>query len=412
MTSGELESVDGNRITIKIYTAVIGKMGFTMAMSSQTPSFDSVETLFDAITDSAKFPNGSFQPPSMLVLQEMVSGEMDIVDGIPGEVGTVFEENTPTLFAYLDIDYLPIDAELQFTWFRTDKNGIPIGLLGPVTQEENGQGSVWSRFATPESIPLGFYLVAVFMDEELVAVIPFSVIIEDGAEFDEAQEYVDWSRFLLKIGNPVKAVYAATRALEMDATLTRAYINRAEAHTASCEIDNAITDLSKALGLEPGNAELYSRRGTSHWNALRPTAALIDLNKAIELKPENAKYYNNRSLIQIANGRLDAALSDVNTSLNLEPGSLGTLDSRGYIFLKAGQYRNAKQDYNLVLSSAFEDSYTLLGVGLAHAGLGEYELARGPLERGLVLFEEEADNCPDPQIIDLVQMTRDVLKTI
>ena len=348
----------------------------------------------------------------MLVLQELISSNLDLVDGAPTGVGTVFEETTPTLFAYLDIDYLPIDAELEFTWFRTDKNGIPIGLLGPTTQEENDQGSVWSRFAAPESIPLGFYFVAIFIDEELVAVIPFSVIIEDGAEFNEAQAYVDWSRFLLEIDNPVKAAYAATKALQLDATLTSAYINRAEAHTASCEIDNAITDLSKALGLDPRNAELYSRRGTSHWMALAPIAALIDLNKAIELKPENAIYYNNRSLIQIANGRLDAALSDVNIALNIEPGSLSTLDSRGYIFLKAGQYRNAKRDYNLAISSGYEDSYTLLGAGLAHAGLSDYESSRELLERGLVLFEEETNNCPDPQIIDLVQMAKDVLKTI
>ena len=164
--------------------------------------------------------------------------------------------------------------------------------------------------------------------------------------------------------------------------------------------------------MDPDNAELYSRRGTSHWITLGPIAALIDLNKAIELEPENATYYNNRSLIQLANGRLDAALSDVNTALRLEPGSLNTLDSRGYIFLKAGQYRNAKQDYNLVINGGFENPYTLLGAGLAHASLGDSDLARGLLERGLALFERTADTCPDPQINDLVQMTKDVLKTI
>ena len=414
VTFGELNPAYETRTAVKIFTAVIGKMGFTLVMSSQDASLDSVEPLFDAIADSAKFPTGSFQPPSILVLRELISSDMDMdmVDGIQGGVGTVFEETTPALVAYLDIDYLPIDAELQFTWFRTDKNGTPIGLLGPITQGENGQGSVWSTFVAPEPFPLGFYLVAIFRGEELIAVMPFSVIVEDGAEFDEAQAYVDWSRFLLGIDSPVKAAYAATKALELDATLTAAYINRAEALTALCEIDKAITDLSKALGLDPGNAELYSRRGTSHWITLGPIAALIDLNKAIELESENAIYYNNRSLIQLANGRLDAALSDVNTALRLKPGSLNTLDSRGYIFLKAGQYRNAKQDYNLVINGGFEDSYTLLGAGLAHAGLGENDLARELLERGLALFAGKTDTCPDPQISDLVQMTKDVLKTI
>jgi len=381
-------------------------------MSSQEASLDSIEPLFDAIAGSAKFPNGSFQPPPILVSRELISSDMDMVDGMPLGVGTVFEETTPTLFAYLDIDYLPIDSEFQFTWFKTDKYGIPIGLLDPITQEEPGQGSVWSKFETSVSIPLGFYLVAIFRNEEIIAAIPFSVVIEDGAEFTEAKAYVDWSRFLLEIHNPVKAVYAATKALELDAMLIEAYINRAEAYMTSCEIDNAITDLSKALGMEPDNAELHSRRGTSHWIALGPVAALIDLNKAIKLEPETAGYYNNRSLIQIANGRLDAALSDVNKAFKLQPESLNTLDSRGYIFLKSGQYRNAKQDYDFVISGGLEVSYTFLGAGLANAGLGEDDLARGMLEKGLALFEEEADTCPDPQIIDLVKMAQNVLKTL
>ena len=316
------------------------------------------------------------------------------------------------MFAYLDIDYLPIGAELRFTWFKTDKNGAPIGLLEPITQETGDRGSVWSMFEHSEPIPLGFYLVALYRGEELIAVMPFSVVIEDGGEFLEAQAYVDWSRFLLEIDNPVKAVYAATKALELDATLTQAYINRAEAYTTSCEMDNVIADLSKALGLEPGNAALHARRGTSHWVALEPVTALIDLNKAIKLEPENAGYYNNRSLIQIANGRLDAALSDVNKAFKLRPESLNTLDSRGYIFLKSGQYRNAKQDYDFVISGGLEVSYTFLGAGLANAGLGEDDLARGMLEKGLALFEEEADTCPDPQITDLVKMAQDVLKTL
>ncbi|SVC20949.1 uncharacterized protein METZ01_LOCUS273803, partial [marine metagenome] len=70
------------------------------------------------------------------------------------------------------------------------------------------------------------------------------------------------------------------------------------------------------------------------------------------------------------------------------------------------------QDYNFVISGGFEVSYTLLGAGLANAGLGDNDLARGLLEEGLALFEEEADTCPDPQITDLVTMAQDVLKTI
>jgi tetratricopeptide (TPR) repeat protein len=114
-------------------------------------------------------------------------------------------------------------------------------------------------------------------------------------------------------------------------------------------------------------------------------------------------------LIQVSLGRFDAAIADAEKSLELEPGSLAAIDTRGYAFLRAGQFRNAKQDYDFAISSGFEIAYTLLGGGLANAGLGDDEVARDMLERGLALFEEDASTCLDPQITYLVQTARETL---
>ncbi len=412
VTIGELTSSGGTPTKIKIYTAVIASMGFTISMTGQGASFADVEPIFDAIVDTTKFPSGSFEPPPMVVSRELMSAGINASASEPVGVTTVFEEATPALFAFLDVDYLPIGTELQFIWFLTNRDGVPIDTIDPITVETGDDGAFWSTFEPLETIPLGFYFVGVFSEEALIAAMPFSVVTEDGAEFTDAQSYVDWGVFLIAIDEPVNAVYATTKALELDGKNTEAYVIRSEAYTTSCEIDSATADLSKALGLEPDNAVLLARRGTSHWYALDAVKALIDYNKAIGLDPDNAGYYNNRALIQMANDRLDAALADANRALELHPESLGTLDSRGYAYLKAGQFRNAKQDYDTAISGGFSVSYTLLGGGLANAGLGQIVLAREMLEQGLDLVEEDADTCQDPQITDLVKMAQDVLKNI
>ena len=381
-------------------------------MAGQDASFEEIEPLFDAIADSATFPSGSFEPPPLEVSREVMSTGIDRASSEPVGVATVFERATPKFYAFLNVEYLPVDTKLQFIWFVTDQIGVPIGSLDPVTAEAGDGGAFWSAFEPPEAMALGFYLVAVFIEENAIAILPFSVVIEDGAEFTDAQSYVDWSTFLLVADDPERAVYATTKALELDPTITEAYVNRAEAHTASCEFDSATADLSKALSLEPDNPVLLARRGTSHWFALDPDAALLDYNSAIELDDQNAGYVNNRSLVQVALGRFDAAIADAERALELAPGNLGIMDTRAYAFLKAGQFRNAKQDYDFVISAGLEIPHIFLGGGLANAALGENEAARDMLERGLALIEEEADECPDPQLTDLIQTARDTLASL
>ena len=409
VTYGEAVDVSGTRTEFKIFTAVIGSLGFTLSITGEDAALKDVEPLFDAIADSARFPSGSFQLPDTVISREVMSTGINKVSSEPTGVATVFEETTRSFNAFLDMDYLPIGTELQFVWSQTDKNGNPIRVLDPVTAEAGDDGTLWSTFEPPETMALGFYLVAVFSEEDLVAVMPFSVVIEDGAEFTEAQSYVDWGTFLLSIDDPHKAVYAATKAMELDSTITEAYVNRAAAHLTSCETDGATADLSKALGLEPDNPVILARRATAHWYARDAAAALVDFNNAIRFDGNNAGYYNNRSLVQVALERLDSAIADAEQALALQPGSLGTLDTRGYAYLKSGLFRNAKQDYDFLIDAGFEIPHVVLGLGLANAALGENETARKMLERGLSLVEEEANECPDPQITDLVQMAQGVL---
>ncbi len=409
VTLGESVAANGNRMELKVFTAVIGRMGFTLTMIDQAASFANVEPLFDAIADSATFPRGSFAPPAPEVSREVMAIGLDGVSGAPVGVTRVFEEATSTFYAFLDMDYLPIGAKVGFSWVQVDQDISPLRALEPITAQAEVGGIFWSSFEPQGTMDLGFYAVVAYIDDAFLTYFPFTVVIEEGAEFTDAQTYVDWSTFLLANEDSDKALYAVTKAIELDSTLATAYAARAGIYGASCRTARALADYSKALELDIGNADNLFRRGQMYWIALNPDAAVLDINRSIALSGGNGSHYNIRSLIQVSLGRFDAAIADAEKSLELEPGSLVAIDTRGYAFLRAGQFRNAKQDYDFAISSGFEIAYTLLGGGLANAGLGDNEVARDMLERGLALFEEDASTCLDPQVTYLEQTARETL---
>jgi tetratricopeptide (TPR) repeat protein len=409
VTLGERVTANGNRMELKVFTAVIGSMGFTLTMIDQAASFANVEPLFDAIADSATFPIGSFAPPAPEVSREVMAIGLDGVSGDPSGVTRVFESTTSTLYAFLDMKYMPLGANVKFSWFQVDQNISPLRALEPIIARVEAEGAFWSSFEPQGAMGLGFYAVAVHIDDAFLTYLPFTVAIKDGAEFTDAQTYVDWSAFLLANEDSDKALYAVTKAIELDSTLAAAYVARAGIYSSSCDTESALADFTKALELDSGNADMFFGRGQVYWIALNPRAAVLDINRSIALNGGGGGYYNLRSLIQVSLGRFDAAIADAEKSLELEPGSLAAIDTRGYAFLRAGQFRNAKQDYDFAISSGFEIAYTLLGGGLANAGLGDDEVARDMLERGLALFEEDASTCLDPQITYLVQTARETL---
>jgi tetratricopeptide (TPR) repeat protein len=412
VTLGERVTANGNRMELKVFTAVIGSMGFTLTMIDQAASFANVEPLFDAIADSATFPIGSFAPPAPEVSREVMAIGLDGVSGDLSGVTRVFESTTSTLYAFLDMKYMPLGANVKFSWFQVDQNISPLRALEPIIARVEAEGAFWSSFEPQGAMGLGFYAVAVHIDDAFLTYLPFTVAIKDGAEFTDAQTYVDWSAFLLANEDSDKALYAVTKAIELDSTLAAAYVARAGIYSSSCDTESALADFTKALELDSGNADMFFGRGQVYWIALNPRAAVLDINRSIALNGGGGGYYNLRSLIQVSLGRFDAAIADAEKSLELEPGSLVVIDTLGYAFLKSGQFRNAKKKYYFAIKAGFKGAYTLLGAGLASAGLGESELARQMLEQGLALAIEENSSCLDPQITDLIKMAKQKLANL
>ena len=95
--------------------------------------------------------------------------------------------------------------------------------------------------------------------------------------------------------------------------------------------DLAITDLNKAIELDPQLAEAHNNRGWVYGSQGQWDLAIIDLNKAIELDPELAEAYFNRGSTYYYKGQEDLALADFNKVIELSSNPLIILEAEKYI---------------------------------------------------------------------------------
>ena len=422
-------TTDAGTVTyFKIYTAAIGRVGVTFALSGDEEDVQGAEAQFDALADSSRFPSGSLEIPEASIEKQAVgTGFSRGLQIITGE-NTVFEQDNEALYAAVEFELLPVDTAVEFLWVKVNYSGRVERVLTSTTSDIEGEVH-WSAYTPEDGLELGFYLVAILQDESFVAFLPFTVIIEEGAEFMDTLSYEDWTGFLLfVVRDPERAVYAATKAIELDPENVQAYVWRAEAYQQQCKIRPAIADHSQAVKLLPDNPVTVATRGSAYWHAFDYDLALDDFTRALELVAAlprdterqinranrlEAIYYNNRALIYTNKGQIGEALDDVARALELAPDSTHYLDTRAYAYLKGGRIAEAKEDYVTAIDQGLEGAYTFLGLGLTQAALGEREEARANLERGLALFEDDpSKDCPDPQLGDLIAQANSTLETL
>lgn len=418
-------TTDDGRVTqFKVYTAAIGRVGVTFVLSGTEADVASVEGQFDSLANSALFPSGSLEIPEFAIGKQAVGTSPSAArDTGLGQAG-VFERGGDVLYAVVEFQNLAVDANVDFVWVAVDRFAAveqPLEIT-----ETRADGDVhWARIAPAEGLEVGFYLVVVRVDESIITYLPYTVVNQAGAEFEEADAYIDWTGFLLNVRDFEQAIYAATKSIELDPTQAQPYIWRAYAYEMQCKIGPALADHSEAVRLLPNNPVTVSTRGQAYWYSFDHQRAMADYTRALELAAElptdtaaqqdrvNSLYasnYNNRALVLADVGQFGEALADVNRALEISPDAAHFIDTKAYILLRSGQAAAAKVEYEKLLAMPFDISYIYLGMGLAQTGLDERNAARANLEHGLALFEEEDRmDCPDPQLSYLLQNARSTL---
>ena len=110
------------------------------------------------------------------------------------------------------------------------------------------------------------------------------------------------------------------------------------------QIDDAISDLNKAMALNPEDAGAYFYRGTAHFGKKKYRKALSDYNKAIELDPEYVNAYINRGYYYHTRNEYHKAMNDYSKALELNPMSPTVKEMLESAFTDRDLYQNRVQD--------------------------------------------------------------------
>jgi tetratricopeptide (TPR) repeat protein len=127
-----------------------------------------------------------------------------------------------------------------------------------------------------------------------------------------------------------EAVSDLSKAIQINPNSAEAYYYRARSYLRfiSHDIDDidcpkAISDLDKAIQLNPRYIEAYMLRGEIRTTYYKPIAernkALVDFNTVITIDPNNAEAYDWCGRIYAKNGDLDRAMRSYNAAINIDP---------------------------------------------------------------------------------------------
>ena len=126
----------------------------------------------------------------------------------------------------------------------------------------------------------------------------------------KTQAYINRAAAYNSLQRWEEAISDSTEAINLDPESTLAYLNRAMAYNATEEYDLAIADFSKIIELDDTIAEAYVHRAYAYINKEEFHKAITDCNKAIYIDPEQTYAYFNRGLAHKGLGSIEEAISD------------------------------------------------------------------------------------------------------
>jgi Tetratricopeptide repeat. len=120
-----------------------------------------------------------------------------------------------------------------------------------------------------------------------------------------------------KKGNLPQALSDLNRALEIDPRLAEAYVNRGNAYYIQNDFDRAISDSTRAIEIRPDYAEAYYNRAVAYGQQSNVVQAISDFTRALGIRPDHAGAYYNRAVAHFFNKEYDSAWSDVHKARDL-----------------------------------------------------------------------------------------------
>jgi tetratricopeptide (TPR) repeat protein len=185
-----------------------------------------------------------------------------------------------------------------------------------------------------------------------------------------------------------EALSDCSKAIEIDPKDANAFYGRGGAWLANGDNDRAITDYNEAIRLDPKDAYAFVGRGYAWLVQSDNDKAIADYDEAIRLDPKNAPAFVDRSIAWLGKGDNDPAIADSAEAMRIDRKDAHAFATHGLALNARGDSDGAIADYN----EAIRIDPKLVG---AHIDRGAAFLANGSLADAQTDFAQA--NAVDPK---------------
>lgn len=185
--------------------------------------------------------------------------------------------------------------------------------------------------------------------------------------------YAHRAWFYQQQGDREHAMTDVQRALAIDPNDAQARTTRGTLYYLAGDYRPALADLDLAVRLRPGSASAVGNRGAVLLALERPDAAILDFSRAIELNPSFTEAYLNRALAYGVKRQFARAIPDLDVAIRYQPANPQAFLWRGAAKVEVGDSTGAVMDFNdaLRLAPSFGDAY--FARSNAYERMGRYE---------------------------------------
>ncbi len=191
-----------------------------------------------------------------------------------------------------------------------------------------------------------------------------------------------------------EAITDYTKALEINPNHTSALFYRGTTYLKRSRYDEAIADYTKALEIKPNHSMALNNRAAAYDDKKMYDEAIVDYTKALEIDPDYADAWNNRGVSYNNKGLYDKAIADYTKALKIDPNHVSAWYNRGLAYKKKKLYDKAIADYTkaLEINPNYTNALWHRGVAYLKKGLFEEAIADSKKFISLQFPDEPSEN--------------------
>lgn len=165
----------------------------------------------------------------------------------------------------------------------------------------------------------GFFISVALYGIVLIGGIAFGVLqsVYESITPGHALYYSNRGDEYLQNGNYDNAISEYTQAIELDPSLSFLYFNRGIAYREKADYGNAISDFTSVIRLNPKDSEAYFERAKINLIIYNFNGAIPNFSKVIEINPNNAYAFYGRGLAYEQLKMTEEAMNDFEQALEI-----------------------------------------------------------------------------------------------